>query len=69
MARSGNPIATMKVLAGWISVFCLSVTMLQGQEPKSLEELQKQLHEMKDNFNQLVQDQQKKIDELTRQLE
>src|SRR4029434_2391458 len=51
----------------WSSALCLGACALQAQETKSLEDVQKQLQQMQDNFNKVVQEQQKKIEELNRQ--
>jgi hypothetical protein len=59
----------LNAFLGWSSALCLSATALQAQETKSLDDVQKQLQQMKENFDKIVQEQQKKIEELNRQLQ
>jgi hypothetical protein len=59
----------LKSVLGWSSALCLSAYALQAQETKSLDDVQKQLQQMQDNFNKVVQEQQKKIEELNRQVQ
>ena len=64
-----NQIMKLKSVLGWSSALCLGACALQAQETKSLDDVQKQIQQMQESFNKVVQEQQQKIEALTRQVE
>src|SRR5205814_10599930 len=69
----------LKHLLGWSSALCLSASVLQAQETKDAEKLNKQLKqfqenfekqqaEMKANFERLMREQQAQIEALKKQI-
>src|SRR5882762_4435601 len=57
-----------KFSAGSLAL-CLSAALLPAQEPNAVESLKRQLKEATEAFQKAVQEQQRRIDELTRQIE
>jgi hypothetical protein len=58
----------LNVLLGWSSALCLSAGALQAQETNPLDQVQKQMKQMQENFERIIKEQQKQIESLGQQV-
>jgi hypothetical protein len=58
----------LNVILGWSSALCLGAGALQAQETSPIDQVQKQIKQMQENFERTVKEQQKQIESLNRQL-
>jgi len=57
-----------KTLIAWSSALCLSGGLLQAQDANSTEKLEQKLKAMQEHFEKLIQDQQREIEALKKQV-
>jgi hypothetical protein len=69
--RLKKEIDTMKVkrILGWASALSLSAGALQAQEATALDQVQKQMKQLQENFDRIVKEQQRQIESLNQQLD
>ena len=58
----------LKLFIGWSSALCLGAGALQAQETKSLDDVQRQIQQVRENFERIVREQQKQIELLNQQV-
>ena len=58
----------LNIFIGWSSALCLGAGALQAQETKSLDDVQRQIQQVRENFERIVREQQKQIESLSQQV-
>src|SRR5678809_369166 len=58
----------LNCILGWSSALCLGAGALQAEETSPLEQVQKQMKQMQENFERIVKEQQKQIESLGQQV-